>query len=94
MDAQHLQGEYEGEAQSACHYWQSMLFTMYVHSCSLPVQEMYEAVWGWSDQKKLKELRNENARFLIASEPNKELPSPLALIHFRLASACTALDAI
>ncbi len=41
----------------------------------------YDTAWGWSDEKKRKELKDENAKFIIAFE--RETRKPIAFSHFR-----------
>ncbi|GBF99272.1 hypothetical protein Rsub_12032 [Raphidocelis subcapitata] len=44
--------------------------------CRGNMQEMYEAVWGWSDKKKQRQLEDESSRFLVAFEAAAAAPAP------------------
>jgi len=55
--------------------------------CKKNMQEMYEAAWGWSDKKKVRELQHQDAHFLIVNQQGSPTSSKakkhLAYIHFR-----------
>jgi hypothetical protein len=48
---------------------------------------MYEAAWGWSDKKKMRELQHPDAHFLIVNQQRDStamVPQKhLAYVHFR-----------
>mmetsp|Transcript_24605 Transcript_24605/g.59617 ORF Transcript_24605/g.59617 Transcript_24605/m.59617 type:complete len:162 (+) Transcript_24605:3-488(+) len=52
------------------------------------MRELYEATWGWDANKKLRELRSTQARFIIVVEGHEggggaEERQPVAFLHYR-----------
>lgn len=51
--------------------------------CEQNMKAMYEDVWGWKPQHKQKELKDLNARYLMAAEQSGTSHTPVAYLHFR-----------